>query len=306
MGSGSSSFGWSGGTDAGKLLQSGQDEEQKSAYSQTTNSYLSNQLLDYNDRDTEAIRTHIERLRAALDKELDDPVELVYGGSVSKHTYVSGISDVDLLAILKDPALASMGPEVVRQYFAKRIGESLPGTQVEVGVLAVNVTFTDGQEIQILPAVRTATGVRISSPDGTSWSGVIRPREFSRRLVEVNQARSGRLVPVVKLFKAMNDKMPEDAKLSGYHAESLAVDAFQDYSGNLDYKSMLRHLADYSRSAVLDPIPDVTDQSENVDSYLGPAGSVKRQRVSDALERVVRKMDEADSKLSVERWEDLF
>ena len=222
MGSGGSSFGWSSGADAKKLLQLSQDEEQKSAYAQAANSYLGNQLLDYNDRDTDSIRTHVERLRAALDKELDEPIELVYGGSISKHTYVNGLSDVDLLAILKDPALASVSPDEVRSYFAKRITDSLVGTEVEVGPLAVTVKFTDGQEIQILPAVKTSTGVRISSQDGTSWSGVIKPKEFSRKLVDVNQARSGRVVPTVKLFKAMNDKMPEDAKLSGYHAESLA------------------------------------------------------------------------------------
>ena len=61
--------------------------------------------------------------------------------------------------------------------------------------------------------------------------------------------------------------------------ESLAIDAFRDYQGELDLKTMLNHLFRNSVRAVLNPIANSTGQSRFVDEYLGPAGSHCRQEV---------------------------
>ena len=56
--------------------------------------------------------------------------------------------------------------------------------------LAVTVSYSDGTEIQILPAIRTNTGgVRIAQPGSNRrWSNVARPDDFAR---EARQSQHG-------------------------------------------------------------------------------------------------------------------
>jgi len=100
----------------------------------------------------------------------------------------------------------------------------------------------------------------------------------------------------------VNDQLPKENRLSGYHIESLAVNAFQNYQGKSTYKDMLMYLSEYTSKAVLDPTTDSTGQSLHVDDYLGEAGSLRRQKVSAALGRVTSRMKVADSEASIEQW----
>ena len=69
-------------------------------------------------------------------------------------------------------------------------------------------------------------------------------------------------------------------KISGYHMESLAIDAFAGYEGELDPKSMLMHFLGHSMNAVRTPIEDPTGQTTYVDGYLGQGGSPARKGAS--------------------------
>ena len=62
--------------------------------------------------------------------------------------------------------------------------------------------------------------------------------------------------------------------------EALAIEAFRNYQGSLDPKSMLVHLFANSITAVMNPIADSTGQSQWVDAGLGSANSPARQRTS--------------------------
>ena len=150
------------------------------------------------------------------------------------------------------------------------------------GKLAVTVGFADKSEIQILPAIRTTDGFRIAEPGSSQWSNVVHPERFAESLIKVNNARGGRVVPVVKFAKAMADcfNTHEDRKIKGYHMESLAVGAFNRYKGELDSRSMILHFLGYAMNAVMSLIPDSTGQSTYVDEYLGQAGSTLRKRAS--------------------------
>ena len=109
-----------------------------------------------------------------------------------------------------------------------------------------------------------------------------RPDRFANKLTEVNQTRGSRVVPIIKLAKAIADCFitRQDRKITGYHMESLAIDTFRNYSGQLDSKTMLNHLFGHSVRAVMRPIADSTGQSRYVDEYLGSANSASRQRTS--------------------------
>jgi hypothetical protein len=58
----------------------------------------------------------------------------------------------------------------------------LPNTDATAGKLALTVKFSDGYEIQVLPALATKTGIRIAAADGNEWSNVIKPEKFAREL----------------------------------------------------------------------------------------------------------------------------
>src|SRR5215213_889397 len=62
--------------------------------------YLIERLLSrYNKRDTEEVSQRLEQIEGTLG-EIANIETLLFGGSVSKHTAVNGLSDVDALIIL--------------------------------------------------------------------------------------------------------------------------------------------------------------------------------------------------------------
>ena len=246
------------------------------------NEYCENLLAQYKRRNTQTVTRRLESLCGFLRQE-GDVVQTMFGGSVRKGTYVTGLSDIDALLIVNQSSLVNQPPAEAIEYVRETIQDRLRQNTVSAGNLAVTVSYSDGTEIQILPAIPTNTGgVRIAEPGSTKWSNVARPDDFAKKLPRVNTARDGRVVPVIKLAKAMADCFitRPSRKVSGYHMESLAVDAFKDYQGPLDPKNMLIHLLGHAMDAVKSPITDTTGQSRYVDEYLGPADSRQRERTS--------------------------
>ena len=78
--------------------------------------------------------------------------------------------------------------------------------------------------------------------------------------------------------------------------ESLAIEAFRNYQGSHDLKSMLRHFLDHSSKAVLKPITDPTGQSRHVDGDLGSENSERRQRASEGFRKMMRRFDDCNSR----------
>ena len=206
----------------------------------------------------------------------------MFGGSVKKGTYVTGLSDVDVLLIVNECSLANQPPTKVIEYVRDTIQRRLPNNEVSSGMLAVTVKYSKGPEIQVLPAIRRKKGIRIAELGGAKWSNVARPDDFAAKLAKVNTAKDGRVVPVIKLAKAMSDCFitQEDRKISGYHMESLAIDAFSNFQGPLAPKSMLIHFLGHAMEAVKRPITDSTGQSKYVDEKLGSADSGPRKWTS--------------------------
>ena len=239
-------------------------------------------LAQYTRRNTQTVTQRLESLCEFL-RQKGNVVQTMFGGSVRKGTYVTGLSDVDALLIVNQSSLVNQTPAWVIEYVRDTIQNRLRQNTVSAGNLAVTVSYSDGTEIQILPAIRTNSGgVRIADPGSTQWSNIARSDDFAEKLAKVNTARNGRVVPIIKLAKAMADCFiaRPSRKISGYHMESLAIDAFKDYQGPLDPKTMLVHLLGHSMEAVKQPITDSTGQSRYVDEYLGTADSNLRNRAS--------------------------
>ena len=196
---------------------------------------------------------------------------------------MTSLSDVEALLMVNQSSLVNQPLAEAIEYVRETIQDRLRQNTLSAGNLAVTVSYSDGTEIQILPAIRTSTGgVRIAETGSTKWSNVAGPVDFAKRLAKVNTAKDGRVDPTIKLAKAMADCFISrpSRKISGYHMKSLAIDAFKDYQGPLDLKNMLIHVLGHTMDAVKRPINDSTGQSRYVDEYLGPADSRLRERAS--------------------------
>jgi hypothetical protein len=281
-----------------------QDATRDEFYEASCNNALQELLGGLNNRDVDAIATHLGEIKRAIEDELDGTIDLRFGGSVAKHTYVDGLSDVDSLVLLDKCELAAGPPSAAKKFLATRLEEELVGASISTGALAVTVRFPDA-EVQLLPAVSCEGAVQIADSGSDQWAR-IRPRDFSRVLSQVNEEKGRKVVPVIKLAKAIIANFPESTKLTGYHAESLAVAAFRSYAGPLTHKTMLRFFFERGASLVRSPIKDRTGQSVHVDDYLGGEGSLERRIVSDYFARISRRMALADSAQSVDQWKRLF
>lgn len=254
------------------------------------NELLANALAEINARDTEKISGYLDDIVQALKDEIEGVEKTLFGGSVSKNTYVEGLSDVDALVILDRADLAGKTPAEMRDEFARVLDRALRGRDIETverGDLAVTLRYRDGTEIQLLPAVRRDERLSISSADGTEWRP-IHPRSFAQTLSEVNKRQGGQMIPALKLAKAIIGSMPSGEQISGYHAEALAVAAFGNYSGPRAPKAMVAEFFATAKDNVLKPIKDVSGQSHHVDEKLGEANSTARRALSAGLARIAR------------------
>ena len=90
--------------------------------------------------------------------------------------------------------------------------------------------------------------------------------------------------------------------LTGYHIESIAIEAFRNYQGPKSLNAMIRHFFEVSPSIVLKPIKDKSGQSIHVDEYLGAAQSDERKIRKAALERISRSLKNADGSRNIDDW----
>lgn len=260
------------------------------------NQFLAEKLARLNDRDVAGTQARLDTLREALgDTAKIDTI--LFGGSVAKQTAVQGLSDVDALVVLSDPELVNRSPSEVVDLFLHTLRVSLSRGDVKDisrGSLAVTVTYDDGTEIQLLPAVRSGQQIEISSARGGSWIPTD-PAAFRTALSRANERAGRALVPAVKLLKAIVAQLPEQKRLTGYHAEALAIDAMARYAGPYTPRGLVLRILEHASERVLNPMDDVTGQSRNVDDYLGQANSVERRNVAQALHWLGRRLNAARS-----------
>ena len=264
-------------------------------------------LAQFNDRDHERIQEELNKMKVHLEGTVEGMVDFQFGGSVAKHTYVDGLSDVDSLLIINDSGLADMNSaqalDAVTGILAEKMGDL---AEVTHGQMAVTLTYKDGLELQVLPALRHEETLKVpSSRHPGEWSH-INPAKFQEALRRRNQECGGKLVPTIKLAKAILGTFPEPQRLSGYHVESLAISAFKGYEGERTTTQMLSHFMSKAKELVLAPIRDSTGQSIHVDSYLGSADSQARKSASHLLDRVAKRMRTATMSESTAQWKDLF
>ena len=281
-----------------------EDRAQDDAFETEVGSFLASELAQFKDRDVGGIQSVFDSVKKDLESDIEGTVDLLYGGSISKHTYVDGLSDVDALVLMDRTELKGKQPGELQRLLVQCLRARYGTDAVSKGTLAVTVNLHD-KTIQLLPALRDGKKFKIASYDGKGWSR-IDPAGFAKALTKGNTAMGGKLVPCIKLVKAIVGTLPEKRRLTGYHAESLAIQVFKGYDGPKTPKAMARHFFERAPDHVKQPIKDSSGQSVHVDEYLGKANSLQRRIVADALGRIARKIRNADGARSLESWKGLF
>lgn len=275
----------------------------------SVNEYLGDKLRVFNDRDSETLKQRLESIIEILESESEGYIKLQFGGSVSKHTYVDGISDADLLALVHNSSLSDCSPSEVKSYIYEQLSSRLKSVQsIEKGNLAITIRYKDGMEVQLIPALEKYSGYRIPDKNGEQWSPVIRPDKFACKLTSLNQSLSGNVVRVIKLVKGINDQSSTDVQISGYHVESLAIEIFKKYPSEYPktLKRMLKYFYEKASELVKTNILDRTNQSLHVDDYLGPEHSPQRYLVSFKMKNICEEMKRADQEKSPEKWKNIL
>lgn len=292
-----------------EIIRKSRETTQDAQFETTVNEIINERLAGYS-RDSDTTREHLNEIKEIIEEDTIGTTEMRFGGSVSKHTYVDGLSDVDVLVIIDKSELSDSSPQEVLEYIKTKLTDvnSRNIENISVGKLAVTVKLSGGEEIQLLPAIRRGEGYRIPAQKGDKWSDIIRPDKFATKLTEVNQNCNGKVVPVVKLVKGILSQLPEEQQLNGYHIESIAIEVFKSYpdSNPKTPKAMLRYFFEKGKDVVKSPIEDKTNQSIHVDDYIGPKNSPERMRISYTLDRIARKMKNADEVGSSEEWESIL
>jgi predicted nucleotidyltransferase len=301
---GSSSGGGYGGRPEGidELLERAQRRERERLKGDIDR-FLSVLLATINDRDTVFVSEKLDDMSELL-SGVADLEQVLLGGSVSKHTFVDGLSDVDALVILDPSSLDDKSPRDVIRAFRKILESKLPRQDVKSiseGKMAVTVTFMshDNIEIQLLPALQKRGKICVPSWDGADWRET-RPKVFQKKLTVANGNLNQSLIPAIKLMKLIVRDFPQQKRLTGYHIEALAVDAAKSYQGPKTTREVLLHLLEHSSKRVLSPISDVTLQTRILDEYLGKSESVARKNVSVTLQGMGKRLKSATS---VKQWE---
>ncbi len=286
------------------LIKETREDAEEKRLESDVNEYLQAFLVKLNQRNPEKVQAYIDETAEILG-ETYEIEKLLFGGSVAKHTAVDGLSDVDALVVLNKEDLQRKAPREVLDSFFDSLQGNLPRdrvVKVEKGDLAVTISYEDGTEIQLLPALRRGREICIADADGHNWK-VINPKVFQRELTKSNERLNGALVPTIKLLKSILSVLPKNIKPTGYHIESLSVDVTKGYRGPKTVKSLLLHILTGASARVLHPIADITNQSKIVDAYLGKKNSEQREKVSHALAGIARWMNAAST---VDRWKEII
>lgn len=291
---------------AQKLL-AGATAEQTAKFETELSAKFVSLLGDVNQHDTELTAERLSELKDLLREQIEGSIDTLFGGSVAKHTYVDGISDIDSMLIINGSSLEDLKPDTVLARVSKHLSDGLPKeVRVEKGAVAVTVTYPDGTQIQLVPSVRVGdAAMKVPAWGGNEWS-TINPDQFREGLTKRNAECNQKLIPTLKIVKAINANLPEGSRLSGYHIESIGVEAFRNYDGDKTLVKMLPHFFAHAKTAVLKPMVDRTGQSVHVDSNLGEQNSAQRVVLSHVLDRVVRRMQSAAAAGSTDRWMDLL
>lgn len=273
-------------------LESSLEQTRQQAAEAEVAAAFADALSEINQTDTEALNRHKNEILKALETAFEEAYDLRGGGSYTRHTYVNGLSDIDILFVLGPYSSSKIpnkeDPQAVLDDMKERLRQRFPNTNITTGRMAVTIQFSDGLELQILPAFRYRSGYRIPDPQGSGWT-ITRPEIFAKLLQERNTEVGGKLLRCIKLAKRICDNRGVEVK--SYHLENMAVKAFEHYSGSRSDEDMLRHLFNQAKVLASTRMRDITGQQAYVDRLTSQTQRTMLSQQLAAIEREIAKAE---------------
>lgn len=196
--------------------------------------YLEDRVRAYVSRrePTQAQKDGAQRSHHALRSALDTGnigrriIDSYLSGSYARHTAISPIDDVDIIFVIDRAEWPDPSPEKVLRTFEGAIRLRRPGSTVVMQRRSVGLQM-EHLSIDAVPAVETGRPGYIEIPDRTTGGWILTaPKVHAAAATEVNKARAGLFIPLVKLLKTWNSNLPETARLKSFQIETMAVRIF--------------------------------------------------------------------------------
>jgi tRNA nucleotidyltransferase (CCA-adding enzyme) len=99
-------------------VRDAESRHQDQDYLSKVGEVISRALSQYNSRDASEIGRILDEIMAELGRNIDGTLRLLFGGSVAKHTYVDGLSDIDALVVMSSEGTEAMTPAQLRKRMA--------------------------------------------------------------------------------------------------------------------------------------------------------------------------------------------
>lgn len=153
-------------------------------------------------------------------------------GSYARHTAIAPLDDVDIMFVVEPAAwelsvwTGKPDPKKVLDTFARAIRLRYQQSEVAVQRRSVGLRLHH-LDIDVVPAIPTGRENFVLIPDRLANEWILTaPKVHSLRVTEVNRARSGLFVPLVKLLKGWNSGLHRDVALKSFSIETMALRIF--------------------------------------------------------------------------------
>jgi hypothetical protein len=154
-------------------------------------------------------------------------------GSFARDTSIRGFSDIDVLPVFRKSQF-SWGGDLIDSNTAldnvrKALLERYPNTQVQRDGIAVAISFSDGQRVEVVPAIFEKFMEKwpvYLIPDGSGMWMSTCPSLYDAYIAAANAQSTGKLISVAQLMKFWRECRKPRIPLSSFHIEMvLAAEA---------------------------------------------------------------------------------
>src|SRR5689334_7811280 len=108
-----------------RLTQLVRSEEAKE-FDAELSGVLNHLLAAANSRDVPLVQERLDNIKAHLQDEIEGRLDTVFGGSVAKHTWVDGLSDIDALLVINETKFQGQSPATILDSMEATLKERLP------------------------------------------------------------------------------------------------------------------------------------------------------------------------------------
>lgn len=202
--------------------------------------------------------------------------EFAISGSLWKHTFAFGVSDIDVLCSVNSSELSP-------HHVVSRLASAFSSTS-SIIKHQTHVTLPSpfGVTIDIVPVMVVSGEIVLIHSSGDRWVRA-RPELFATVLHHANLSSRNTLKPSIRVLKSLLSRCSFAPLLKGHHIEAICMHASSEFAGNFKVTTLLEFiLSQLPRLAGLHLV-DTSGQLRFIDDYLGASDSNERRRLSTYL-----------------------